>query len=61
VWGEGDDAPAYFVLGQAPSGHGTTLRTVTAGGVNANLGPGPPPTLDALLRELDLLTSRGPG
>ena len=39
---------SYFVLGQAPDG-GTTFRTVTANGVNANLGPGPSPSKDAFL------------
>lgn len=33
----------YFILGQAPLGGGTTLRTITASGVNANMGPGPAP------------------
>jgi len=42
--------PAYFVLGQAPTG-GTTLRTVE-GGVNANMGSGSEPTLDAFLQLL---------
>jgi len=41
---------AYFVLGQALTG-GTTLRTVNEG-VNANLGPGSDPTLDAFLQLL---------
>ncbi len=44
VTGEAD----YFVLGQAPMGGGTTLRSVS-GSVNANLGPGPEPRLEAFL------------
>ena len=47
---ETNGQPAYFVLGQAPSG-GTTLRTVEDG-VNANMGPGSEPTLDAFLQLL---------
>jgi hypothetical protein len=39
----------YYILGQAPLGGGTTLRTVTPDHTNANLGPGPQPTLDAFL------------
>jgi hypothetical protein len=44
----------YFVLGQAPLG-GTTLRSVSADGRNANLGHGPEPDLQAFL---DALRSR---
>jgi hypothetical protein len=40
---------AYYILGQRPGG-GTTLRSVTADGVNANLGPGPQPTVASFLR-----------
>jgi hypothetical protein len=36
---------SYFILGQAPIGGGTTLRSVTADGANCNLGPGPEPVL----------------
>ena len=42
--------PAHFVLGQALTG-GTTLRTVKDG-VNANMGSGSEPTLDAFLQLL---------
>lgn len=42
---------AYYVLGQSPSG-GTTFRTVTADGANANLGPGPEPTMAAFVQHL---------
>lgn len=47
----GDDENLYFVLGQAPTGGGTTLRRVTANS-NANLGPGPAPELEAFLETL---------
>ena len=39
---------AYYTLGQRPMG-GTTLRTVTREGMNANLGEGPVPELSAFL------------
>jgi len=39
----------YFVLGQAPLGGGTTFRSVTAAGANANLGSGPAPQRDLFL------------
>jgi hypothetical protein len=50
----------YFVLGRAPDlpglPHGdqgrTTLREVTANGMNANLGPGPAPTSQGFLAAL---------
>lgn len=45
-------AISYYVLGQAPSGGRTTLRSVTAEGLNRNHGPGPEPTLDAFLAVL---------
>lgn len=41
----------YFILGQSPMG-GTTLRTVTPDGANANLGPGTEPALDAFLARI---------
>lgn len=41
----------YFTLGQRPGG-GTTLRAVYPDGMNANLGPGPQPELDAFLQAL---------
>lgn len=41
----------YYVLGQGPVG-GTTLRSVSSDGANANLGPGPEPTLDNFLNAL---------
>jgi len=40
---------SYFILGQAPLGGGTTLRSVLRGGANCNLGPGPEPELPAFL------------
>jgi hypothetical protein len=47
------EAPAgpviYYVLGQAPIGGGTTLRSVLPDGANCNLGPGPEPSLAAFL------------
>ena len=42
----GDDVPIYYILGQAPLGGGTTLRQILDGGMNCNLGPGPPPERD---------------
>jgi hypothetical protein len=42
----------YFTLGQAPIGGGTTLRSVTADGLNSNHGTGPEPRLDAFLARL---------
>ena len=41
----------YYTLGQRPFG-GTTLRTVTPDGTNANLGEGPTPELPAFLTAL---------
>jgi len=38
----------YFVLGQSPTG-ATTFRSVTADGLNINLGPGPGPRQDLFL------------
>lgn len=43
---------SYYILSQQPSG-GTTLRTVSGGGVNANLGDGSEPELSAFLRSLE--------
>lgn len=45
------DAVNYFVLGQNPL-QGTTLRTVTPAGANANLGPGPRPELAEFIAAL---------
>jgi hypothetical protein len=45
----GAGATQYFVLGQAPIGGGTTLRCILPDGANCNLGPGPAPTLAAML------------
>ena len=42
----GDSPPQYFILGQAPIGGGTTVREITADGMNCNLGSGPDPQLD---------------
>ena len=42
----------YFILGQAPLGGGTTFRTITASGVNANLGPGPAPDRSLFLERV---------
>lgn len=39
----------YFILGQAPTGGGTTLRCILPEGANCNLGPGPEPELAAFL------------
>jgi hypothetical protein len=39
----------YFILGQAPMGGGTTLRSILPEGMNCNLGPGPEPRLAAFL------------
>jgi hypothetical protein len=39
----------YYVLGQTPIGGGTTLRCLTKDGINANLGPGPSPTVESFL------------
>jgi hypothetical protein len=43
---------SYYVLGQAPLGGGTTLRSVLREGMNCNHGPGPEPKLDAFLSVL---------
>ena len=43
-----EGAGRYYILGQAPFGGGTTLRTITAI-ANGNLGPGPDPNLGAFL------------
>ena len=40
---------AYFILGQAPLGGGTTFRSISPEGINSNLGPGPAPEMDAFL------------
>lgn len=40
---------SYFILGQAPLGGGTTLRSVLQEGMNCNLGAGPGPQLIAFL------------
>jgi hypothetical protein len=50
---DGDQVVRYFVLGQAPLGGGTTLRSVSAEGVNANLGPGPVAELAAFLQAIE--------
>ena len=42
----------YFVLGQAPMGGGTTLRTIRRDGANCNLGPGPKPELPLFLEAI---------
>jgi hypothetical protein len=50
---------AYYILGQRPFG-GTTLRTVTKDGMNANLGEGCEPDRDTFLAFLtDKLSNRG--
>jgi hypothetical protein len=43
-----DNEVAYYVLGQNPVS-GTTFRTVTPDGANANMGPGPQPELEAFI------------
>ena len=40
-----------YVLGQSPGG-GTTFRSVSAGGINSNCGPGPEPKLESWLQHL---------
>jgi hypothetical protein len=45
----------YFVLGQTSKGGGTIMRTVDAEWLNTNLGPGPAPTLDNFLAEVERL------
>jgi hypothetical protein len=47
----------YYILGQAPLGGGTTLRSVTLE-VNANLGPGPAPRLELFLERLRQLDEK---
>ncbi|MEM7317283.1 MAG: hypothetical protein AAF497_29505, partial [Planctomycetota bacterium] len=51
----GDESPLYYILGQSPLSGGTTLRQILDGGMNCNLGPGPPPARDqffACVREV---------
>jgi len=44
---------SYYILGQSlMSETETTLRSVTADGLNCNLGPGPEPTRLAFLERL---------
>ena len=45
----GTTEPEYYILGQAPIGGGTTVRSILKEGMNCNLGPGPAPKLDAFL------------
>ena len=45
------DETAYYILGQRPFG-GTTLRRISPEGINANLGEGPAPELNAFLESL---------
>ena len=47
---QGTGEVSYYILGQRPFG-GTTLRSLSAGGINANLGEGPVPELN-LFREV---------
>jgi hypothetical protein len=54
----GSGAAHYYILGQAPIGGGTTLRCMLPEGSNCNLGPGPEPTLSALL---DAIREHGDG
>ena len=42
----------YYILGQAPMGGGTTLRTITRQQQNCNLGPGPAPRLESFIDRL---------
>jgi hypothetical protein len=51
-------AVTYYVLGQAPLGGGTTLRCITPDGVNANLGPGPSPTVEGFLQAVERACGR---
>ncbi len=46
-----ENAVQYFVLGQNPNGV-TTLRSLERDGVNANLGEGPEPKLEAFVKTL---------
>ena len=46
------DSVKIFVLGQAATGDGTTLRTVTSNGINGNLGPGPEASVDHFLEAI---------
>jgi hypothetical protein len=49
----GDAAEAdYYVLGQAPLGGGTTVRSVLKEGANCNLGAGPKPVLEDFLEAI---------
>jgi hypothetical protein len=48
----------YYILGQSPIGGGTTLRCVTREGVNANLGPGPSPTVEDFLQVVEQACTR---
>ena len=43
---------ALYILGQSPIGGGTTLRSISANGMNANLGPGPEPDLDQFINAI---------
>ncbi|QDT47876.1 hypothetical protein Pan258_19160 [Symmachiella dynata] len=54
----------YYILGQAPLDGGTTVRKILGGGENCNLGPGPPPSLDAFfdrVRKIDAITNSDSG
>lgn len=57
LYGNGTQ-PNYFILGQAPLGGGTTVRTVTADRTNCNLGPGPEPKLDLFFEAIRERRSR---
>lgn len=39
----------YYILGQNPTGNGTTLRSVSKDGSNLNLGPGCEPDMDTFI------------
>lgn len=41
-----EDKRHYYILGQSPIGGGTSLRCITADGMNGDLGPGPAATIE---------------
>lgn len=48
---QGSSEVPYYILGQNPMS-GTTFRSLTPDGANANMGPGPEPDLDAFMEFL---------
>lgn len=49
---DSDSPPRYYILGQSPIRGRTTLRTITADGMNCNLGPGPEPKLNLFMEAI---------